>query len=173
MKDLTDPWRRQAIDLAMQSGLSTEAIRDISSALTALLADLFALYCKAKNFHWHMAGPHFRDYHILLDEQSTQILSMTDAVAGRVRKIGGITLHSISHISRLQRVLDNDATHVTPSDMLAELGDDNKALARHLRLLHELCVEHRDLGTARFIETWIDEAEGRAWFLFETTRSPA
>jgi len=173
MKDLADPRRRQTADLATPTGLAPEAVREVSGALTSLLADMFALYFKTKNFHWHIAGPHFRDYHILLDEQSSQIFKTTDAIAERVRKIGGITLHSISHVSRLQRVLDNDADHVTPSDMLAELGGDNKQVAGHLRLLHALCVEHGDIATASLIETWIDEAEGRTWFLFEATRSAA
>jgi starvation-inducible DNA-binding protein len=173
MNDLADRWRRRTADLATPTGFSADAVRELSGALTSLLADMFALYFKTKNFHWHMVGPHFRDYHILLDEQSTQILETTDTIAERARKIGGTTLHSISHISRLQRVLDNDAEYVTPSDMLAELGEDNKEMARHLRLLHALCAEHCDIATASLVETWIDEAEGRTWFLFEATRSPA
>src|SRR5215813_9834104 len=146
------------------------SVRDISGALTALLADVFALYIKTKNFHWHMSGPHFRDYHLLLDEQSDQIFAMTDDVAERVRKIGGTTLRSIGHIARLQRVLDNDAGFVTPLDMLAELRDDNKQLAASLRETHNLCDEHGDVASASLLENWIDEAERRTWFLFEATR---
>ena len=157
--------------LATPSGLKSNAVRDISAALTTLLADMFALYVKTKNFHWHVSGPHFRDYHLLLDEQADQIFAATDAMAERVRKIGGTTLRSIGHIARLQRVLDNDADYVTPLDMLAELRDDNKRLADYLRETHDLCEEHGDVATASLIENWIDEAERRTWFLFETTRA--
>ena len=150
--------------------LKSNAVRDISGALTALLADMFALYLKTKNFHWHMSGPHFRDYHLLLDEQSEQIFATTDAIAERVRKIGGTTLRSIGHISRLQRILDNDADYVTPMDMLAELRDDNKQLAASLRETHGLCDEEEDVASASLLETWIDEAERRTWFLFESTQ---
>jgi len=139
--------------------------------LNALLADVFALYLKTKNFHWHMSGPHFRDYHLLLDEQSDQIFAMTDDIAERVRKIGGITLHSIGHIARLQRIEDNDADYVTPLDMLAELRDDNKQLAAAMREVHDLCDEHGDVATASLLENWIDETERRTWFLFESGRS--
>jgi starvation-inducible DNA-binding protein len=138
--------------------------------LTTLLADVFTLYLKTKNFHWHMSGPHFRDYHLLLDEQAEQIFAMADDIAERVRKIGGTTLHSIGHIARLQRLLDNDADFVTPDDMLAELHDDNKRLTGFLRETHELADEHNDVATASLIENWIDEAERRSWFLFETGR---
>jgi starvation-inducible DNA-binding protein len=131
---------------------------------------MFALYLKTKNFHWHMSGPHFRDYHLLLDEQGDQIFAATDAIAERVRKIGGTTLHSIGHIGRLQRVTDNDSDFVTPMDMLAELRDDNKQLAAKLRETHGLCEEHDDVATASLLEVWIDEAERRTWFLFEATR---
>ena len=150
--------------------LTSNATRDISGALTILLADMFALYVKTKNFHWHMSGPHFRDYHLLLDEQGEQIFATTDAIAERVRKIGGTTLRSIGQIARLQRVLDNDADLVAPLDMLAELRDDNKQLAAHLRETHTVCDEHGDVASASLIETWIDEAERRTWFLFESTR---
>src|SRR5438094_400361 len=150
--------------------LSPNAVTEISGALTILLADMFALYVKTKNFHWHMSGPHFRDYHLLLDEQGEQIFATTDDIAERVRKIGGTTLRSTGQIARLQRVLDNDADFVAPMDMLAELRDDNKQLAAHLRETHTVCDEHGDVATASLIETWIDEAETRTWFLFESTR---
>ncbi len=158
------------VSLRTPTDLSADATRDISGALNALLADMFALYLKTKNFHWHMSGPHFRDYHLLMDEQAEQIFATTDRIAERVRKIGGSTLRSIGHIARLQRVLDNDAEYVTPLDMLAELRDDNKQLATRLREAHGLCGEHGDVASASLIETWIDEAERRVWFLFETTR---
>ncbi len=151
--------------------LKPEAVQDISGAMNILLADMFALYVKTKNFHWHVSGPHFRDYHLLLDQQGDQIFATTDAIAERVRKIGGITIHSIGHINRLQRVLDNDADYVTPSDMLAELRDNNRQLVTNMRETHELCDEHGDVASASLLETWIDEAERRAWFLFEATRS--
>jgi starvation-inducible DNA-binding protein len=150
--------------------LRPEAVRELSGALNTLLADIFALYLKTKNFHWHMSGPHFRDYHLLLDEHSEQIFATTDDIAERVRKIGGTTLRSIGHIAKLQRVQDNDADYVTALDMLAELRDDNRQLVVRLRETHDLCDEHRDVATASLIENWIDEAERRAWFLFEATR---
>ena len=156
--------------LATPTDLKPNAVRDIASALNILLADMFALYLKTKNFHWHVSGPHFRDYHLLLDEQAEQIFATTDDIAERVRKIGGTTLHSIGHISRLQRVEDNDADFVTPQDMLAELRDDNKQLAANLRETHGLCDEEEDVATASLLETWIDEAERRTWFLFEAGR---
>jgi starvation-inducible DNA-binding protein len=156
--------------LQTPSGLSSAAVLDIAGALNIALADVFALYLKTKNFHWHMSGPHFRDYHLLLDEQADEIFAMTDAIAERVRKIGGTTLRSIGHASRLQRVLDNDAGFVTPLDMLAELRDDNKQLAAYLHETHGLCDEHGDVATASLLENWIDEAERRTWFLFESTR---
>ena len=150
--------------------LSTNAVRDLSGALNLLLADVFALYLKTKNFHWHMSGRHFRDYHLLLDEHGDQIFAMTDPIAERVRKIGGVTLHSIGQIGRLQRVLDNDAEYVTPMDMLAELRDDNKQLVANMREAHGLCDDHGDVATASLIEVWIDETERRTWFLYEATR---
>ncbi len=156
--------------LATMTDLSSKAVRDISAALTVLLADVFALYIKTKNFHWHMSGPHFRDYHLLLDEQSDQLFAITDAVAERARKIGGTTLHSIGQIGRLQRVLDNDGDYVTPLDMLAELRDDSKQLAAHMRETHAICDELGDVASASLLETWIDEAERRTWFLYEATR---
>jgi starvation-inducible DNA-binding protein len=150
--------------------LKPNAVRDLSGALNIVLADMFGLYLKTKNFHWHMSGPHFRDYHLLLDEQGDQIFATTDAIAERVRKIGGTTLRSIGHIGRLQRVADNDSDFVTPMDMLAELRDDNKQLATNMRKTHGLCEEHDDVATASLLEVWIDEAERRTWFLFEATR---
>ena len=156
--------------LETPTDLGPNAVRDISGALNVLLADMFALYVKTKNFHWHVSGPHFRDHHLLLDEQAEQIFATTDAIAERVRKIGGTTLRSIGHIGRLQRFLDNDADFVTPLDMLAELRDDNKQLTANLRETHGLCDEHGDVASASLLETWIDEAERRTWFLFEATR---
>ncbi|RUM27404.1 DNA starvation/stationary phase protection protein [Rhizobium vallis] len=161
---------RRLSPLKTPSSLSTNAITDISAALTALLADVFTLYLKTKNFHWHMSGPHFRDYHLLLDEQAEQIFAMTDDIAERARKIGGTTLRSIGQIARQQRLLDNDADFVTSEDMLSELGGDNAQLVSLLREVHDLCDEHNDVATASLIENWIDEAERRTWFLFETTR---
>jgi starvation-inducible DNA-binding protein len=157
--------------LATPTDLKPNAVRDLAGALNILLADMFGLYVKTKNFHWHVSGPHFRDYHLLLDEQSEQIFATTDAIAERVRKIGGTTLRSIGHIGRLQRVEDNDADFVTPRDMLAELRDDNKELAARMRETHDLCDEHGDVATASLLEVWIDEAERRTWFLFEATRT--
>jgi starvation-inducible DNA-binding protein len=160
----------QTRKLQTPTDLTADAVRDITGAMNILLADMFALYLKTKNFHWHMSGPHFRDYHLLLDEQGDQIFAATDAIAERVRKIGGDTIRSIGHIGRLQRILDNDAEFVTPSDMLAELRDDNRQLVAALRETHGLCDEHGDVATASLIENWIDEAERRAWFLYEATR---
>ena len=156
--------------LITPTDLKAEATRDITGAMNALLADVFALYLKTKNFHWHMSGPHFRDYHLLLDEHGDQIFAMTDPIAERVRKIGGITVHSIGHIARLQRVLDNDAAYVEPEDMLAELREDSKALTVRLREVHGVCDEYGDVATASLIEVWIDETERRTWFLFEAGR---
>ena len=161
---------RQSAALATPTDLGENATKDISGGLNILLADVFALYFKTKNFHWHVSGPHFRDYHLLLDEQADEIYAMGDPIAERVRKLGGTTIRSVGHIKKLQRVLDNDADYVTPQDMLAELRDDNKQFAAHMRILHELCDEHNDVATASLIENWIDEAEKRTWFLFETGR---
>jgi starvation-inducible DNA-binding protein len=161
---------RQRVPLATPTDLPAAATRDISGALNALLADVFALYMKVKNFHWHMSGPHFRDYHLLLDDQAAQLFAMTDPLAERVRKIGGSTLRSTGHIGRLQRVLDNDAEYVEPADMLAELREDNASLAARLREAHGLCEKHEDIATASLIEVWVDETERRAWFLFEAGR---
>jgi starvation-inducible DNA-binding protein len=157
--------------LETPTDLKPNGTRDIAGALNITLADMFALYVKTKNFHWHVSGPHFRDYHLMLDEQADQIFAATDGIAERVRRIGRTTIHSIGQIGRLQRVLDNDADFVTPLDMLAELRDDNKQLAANLRETHGLCDEHGDVATASLIENWIDEAERRTWFLFEATRS--
>ena len=167
MQDLKS---RQQSPLTTPTDIERAAVKDIAAALNGLLADVFALYLKTKNFHWHVSGPHFRDYHLLLDEQADQIFAMTDPIAERVRKLGGLTLHSIGHIARAQRVKDNDADYVQPLDMLAELREDNKALAERFREAHELCDEHRDVATASLIEVWIDETERRTWFLFEASR---
>lgn len=167
MKGVTDSTSRKKAALATPTDLSAQARLDLSGALTLLLADMFALYLKTKNFHWHMSGSHFRDYQLLLDDQSSQIFATTDPIAERVRKIGGTTLRSISHIARLQRILDNDANYVMPEDMLVELRDDNKELATRLRQLHGLCEEHGDIATESLLENWIDEAETRTWYLLE------
>ena len=161
---------RRAAGLRTPTGLGEQARRDIGGALNGLLADFFALYVKTKNFHWHVSGPHFRDYHLLLDEQATQIYETTDPIAERVRKLGGTTLRSIGHIARLQRVLDNNAQYVTPKDMLAELREDNARLGDRMRGVHDVCDEHGDVATASVLEVWIDEAERRTWVLFEATR---
>ena len=161
---------RRAAALKTPTSLGAEATKDISGALDVLLADLFALYVKTKNFHWHMSGPHFRDYHLMLDEQGDQIFATTDAIAERARKVGGNTLRSIGHIKRLQRIADNDADFVTPQDMLAELGEDNRQLILFLREVHGVCEEYNDVATTSLIEVWIDEAERRSWFLYEATR---
>jgi starvation-inducible DNA-binding protein len=165
-----DTKAHKSASLDTPTDLTPDAVRDISGALNTLLADMFALYLKTKNFHWHVSGPHFRDYHLLLDEQGEQIFGTTDAIAERVRKIGGTTLRSIGHIARLKRVLDNDADYVTPKDMLAELREDNKQLTARMRETHDLCDEHGDVASTSLLENWIDEAERRTWFLFETTR---
>ena len=149
------------------SDLSGDAVVEISGALRKLLADVFTLYVKTKNFHWHMSGKHFRDYHLLLDEHATQIFAMTDEIAERARKLGGTTIHSIRDIAEHQRLKDNNAEFVPPQDMLAELRDDNRQLTRELRSTHKLCDEHDDVATASLIETWIDETERRTWFLSE------
>jgi len=162
--------QRRDAPLETRTDLTQAATKDIAAAMNAILADVFALYVKTKNFHWHMSGPHFRDYHLLLDEHADQLFAMTDPIAERVRKIGGLTLTSIGRIARTQRVLDNDAEYVEPLDMLAELAEDNRTLAVRLREAHNVCDEYRDVATASLIEVWIDETERRAWFLFETTR---
>lgn len=156
--------------LRTPTDLGANATKDIAAALNGVLADMFALYLKTKNFHWHMSGRHFRDYHLLLDEQADQIFAVTDDLAERVRKVGGTTLRSIGHVAKLQRIADNDAEYVTPRDMLAELAEDNRSLTGYLRAAHDVCDEHNDVASASLIENWIDEAERRAWFLFEATR---
>jgi starvation-inducible DNA-binding protein len=168
--NVKDAKTRRDASLQTPTNLSSNATRDVAAALNLLLADAFALYLKTKNFHWHMSGPHFRDYHLMMDEQGDQIFATTDDLAERVRKVGGTTLRSIGHIARLQRVLDNDADYVSPLDMLAELRDDNKQFAAHLREAHDVCDEHGDVASTSLIENWIDEAERRTWFLYESSR---
>ncbi|HEY4166913.1 MAG TPA: DNA starvation/stationary phase protection protein [Reyranella sp.] len=161
---------RQSANLATPTDLGANATKDITGGLAILAADVVALWMKTKNFHWHVSGPHFRDYHLMLDEQSDQIYAMIDPIAERARKLGGKALHSVGQVKKLQRVLDNDADYVTPQDMLAELREDNKQLARNMRVLHEVCDEHNDIATASLIENWVDETEQRTWFLFEAAR---
>jgi starvation-inducible DNA-binding protein len=153
-----------------QTDIAAESVKDISGSLTALLADVFTLYVKTKNFHWHMSGPRFRDYHMLLDEHGEQFFDMTDEIAERVRKIGGTTLRSIGHITRIKRIDDNDADYVSPDDMLSELWEDNKALILSMRGAHELCDEAGDVASASLLENWIDTAQRRSWFLYEICR---
>lgn len=169
---MTDPSLKaeRRAPLRTPTDLGADATRDIAAALTGILADMFALYLKTKNFHWHMSGPHFRDYHLMLDEQGEQIFATTDALAERARKVGGTTLRSIGEIGRRQRLLDNDADYVTPQDMLAELAEDNRRLTGFLRAAHGVCETHSDVASTSLIEVWIDEAERRSWFLYETTR---
>jgi len=162
--------QKRDIPLTVPTDLTRSAVKDIAGAMNAILADVFALYLKTKNFHWHMSGRHFRDYHLLLDEHGDQLYAMTDPIAERVRKLGGLTIKSIGQISRLQRVLDNDADYVDPEDMVAELAEDNQTLAARLREAHNVCDEHRDVATASLIEVWIDETERRTWFLTEIKR---
>jgi len=171
--NVRDAKARRMAPLDTPTNLGANAAKDISAALTTLLADMFALYIKTKNFHWHVSGPHFRDYHLLLDEQAEQIYDTTDPIAERVRKLGGTTIRSIGQIGRLQRVLDNDADYVTPLDMLSELRDDNQQLTARMRETHGVCDEHGDVATASLLENWIDEAERRVWFLFEASRQGA
>jgi len=161
---------RRASPLVTPTDLGAEASKNIAAGMNGILADVFALYLKTKNFHWHMSGPHFRDYHLLLDEQADQLYAMTDPIAERIRKTGGSTLRSIGHIARLQRISDNDAEYVDPLDMLAELREDNESLAARLREVHDVVDEVRDIATASLIENWIDETEKRTWFLFESSR---
>ena len=171
MKDLKSAKESRKADLRTPSALSEEARINIAAEVNALLADTFAIYMKTKNFHWHMSGPHFRDFHLLLDEQSDQIFATTDAIAERVRKLGRTTIRSIGHIKKLQRLLDNDADFVTPEHLLAEVREDNIQLAAYLRATHELCSEAGDVATTSLLENWIDEAERRVWFLFESSRT--
>jgi len=156
--------------LATPTDLGKEATRDIGVALNAVLADTFALYLKTKNFHWHVSGPHFRDYHLLLDEQAAEIFAMTDPIAERIRKVGGTSVRSIGHIAKLQQIKDNDAAFVEPLDMLSELAEDNKILSKQLRAAHAVASEYNDIASTSLIENWIDETEQRTWFLFETSR---
>jgi starvation-inducible DNA-binding protein len=160
----------KAVKLQVPDGFSTEEVKNLSSVLNAVLADVFVLYLKTKNFHWHMSGPHFRDYHLLLDEQADQLFAITDTIAERVRKIGGTTIRSIGHIARLQRLVDNDQDYVDPLEMLFELHGDNKTLVESMRTAHEVAAKANDYATTSLIEVWIDEAERRAWFLFEASR---
>jgi len=162
--------QRRKAPLITPTDLGAAASKSIEGGMNGILADVFALYMKTKNFHWHMSGPHFRDYHLMLDEQSDQIFAMTDVLAERVRKLGQLTLHSIGEISRNQRITDNDAPFVTPQDMLAELREDNQNLTARLREVHEVVDELNDIATASLIENWIDETERRAWFLYEASR---
>ena len=166
-----DALRLRESPLLGPTDLGTQASQDIAGGMNGILADVFALYLKTKNFHWHMSGPHFRDYHLLLDEQADQLQAMTAPVAERIRKTGGTPLRSIGHIARIQRIKDNDAAYVDPLDMLAELRDDNVTLAARLREVHGVVAEHRDIATASLIEAWIDETERRTWFLFESCRA--
>jgi starvation-inducible DNA-binding protein len=161
---------RRSAPLMTPTDLGKQASKNIAAGMNGILADVFALYLKTKNFHWHMSGPHFRDYHLLLDEQADQLYAMTDPIAERIRKTGGSTLRSIGHIARTQRISDNDADYVDPLDMLAELRDDNMTLAGRLREVHDMVDEARDIATASLIENWIDETERRTWFLFEASR---
>ena len=170
MTKTTEPIAPQKAPWATPSDIEHQAVLEIAAALNSLLADLFAIYLKAKNFHWHMSGPHFRDYHLLLDDHGEQIFAMTDAVAERVRKIGGTTIRSIGQISRLQRIADNDAEYVIPVDMLDELCEDERALVRSMRAVHSLCGDAGDVATASLLENWIDQSQRRIWFLFESTR---
>jgi len=162
---------RQKEPLTTPSDLRPKEVKDITGALNALLADVFSLYVKTKSFHWHMSGPHFRDYHLLLDDHGDQLIAMTDDIAERVRKIGGTTIRSIGHIARLQRISDNDAEYVTPEDMLSELREDEKAFTLSMRAVHTLCGDEGDVATAGQLETWIDQSQRRIWFLFETART--
>jgi starvation-inducible DNA-binding protein len=162
--------KRRKAPLMTPSDLGAAASRSVEGALNAILADVFALYLKTKNFHWHMSGPHFRDYHLLLDEQANEIYAMTDPIAERIRKVGGTTLRSIGHIARLQRIKDNDADYVDAGDMLAELREDNQSLTARLREVHDVVDELNDIASASLIENWIDESERRAWFLYEASR---
>jgi starvation-inducible DNA-binding protein len=170
MSDATQLKRHKTDSFDTPTDLSRDAVGEISSSLRQLLADVFAVYIKTKNFHWHMSGPHFRDYHLLLDELASQIFAMTDDIAERTRKIGGTTLHSISDITRHQRLKDDNGEVVSPGDMMKELCDDNQQLTRYLRSTHEVCDKHNDVATASLIEIWIDETERRTWFLSEVIR---
>ena len=166
--EVTQLKKQETNKVETPTGLSQDAVAEISGGLRQLLADVFVLYVKTKNFHWHMSGPHFRDYHLLLDEHASQIFAMTDEIAERTRKIGGKTLHSVGDITRYQRLKDNDAVKFSPQEMLTELRADNQYLTQYLRSAHALCEQHGDVATASLIETWVDEAERRIWFLSES-----
>jgi starvation-inducible DNA-binding protein len=170
MTTKTDLVARRKAPLTTPSDIPPKSVKEIEGALNALLADVFTLYLKTKNFHWHLSGPHFRDYHLLLDEQGDQLFAITDDIAERVRKIGGTTIRSIGQIARLQRIADNDAEYVDAADMLSELREDNKALVLSMRSAHDLCDDAGDVATTSLLENWIDEAQRRIWFLFEATR---
>lgn len=171
MTDLTKAAAVRQRPLRTPTDLKSEATRDISAGLSALLADVFAVYLKTKNFHWHMSGPNFRDWHLLLDEQGDQLFAMTDPIAERARKIGGTTIRSIGQIARQSRILDNDADYVDPKDMLSELREDNQQLVAAMRQVHDVCDQYGDVATSSLLENWIDETERRTWFLFEITRA--
>ncbi len=168
---MNDLVHRQTLPFSTPSDLAPDAVKNISEALNALLADVFALYLKTKNFHWHMSGPHFRDYHLLLDDHGDQLFAMTDEIAERVRKIGGTTIRSVGHIARLKRIADNDTEFVTPNNILSELREDEKVLTLSMRAAHSLCDAAEDVATASLLENWIDQSQRRSWFLFETSRA--
>lgn len=170
MSTKTELIARQEEPILIRSDIEPKAVRQISAGLNTLLADVFTLNLKTKNFHWHMSGPHFRDFHLLLDEQGDELFAMTDEVAERVRKVGGTTIRSIGQICRLQRISDNEADFVTPKDMLSELHEDNKALTLSMRAVHALCDDSGDVASASLLENWVDESQRRSWFLFEATR---
>ena len=170
MSNLSELAKRQQGSIVNHSDIDPVKVEDISCALNTLLADVFCLYIKTKNFHWHMSGPHFRDYHLLLDDHADQLFGATDEIAERVRKLGGTTIRSIGHIARLQRITDNDADYVTPGDMLSELHENEKALVLSMRSVHTLCDDAGDVATASLLENWIDQSQRRSWFLFESTR---
>ncbi len=171
MSNRNEVAKRREAPLGTPALLSPDGVQNITAELNVLLADVFALYLKTKNFHWHVSGPHFRDYHLLLDEQGDQIFAMTDDIAERVRKVGGTTIRSIGHIARLKHVADNDAGYVDPQDMLSELREDNQALIGRMIEIHDLCGDANDVATASVLETWIDETQRRVWFLFEASRT--
>ena len=170
LKNVSSAKRLQQSAILFPTDLGQKASKDISGAMNSVLADVFALYLKTKNFHWHVSGPHFRDYHLMLDDHGEELFAMTDPIAERVRKLGGKTLRSIGHISKLQSISDNNADFVEPSDMLAELCQDNIKLTERMRVAHDICDKYNDTATASLIEEWIDQTERRAWFLFETGR---
>jgi starvation-inducible DNA-binding protein len=171
MSSISELAGRRKAPLATPSDIAAQAVTEITGALNALLADAFVLYLKTKNFHWHMSGPHFRDYHLLLDDHGDQLYAMTDDIAERVRKMGGSTIRSIGHIARLQRIPDNDSEFVTPADMLSELREDDNAVLLSMRAVHALCDDAGDVATASLLENWIDQSQRRIWFLFEATRA--